>query len=214
MINRRTWNAATGLGPKHHASLPAQAVLTKDWIIRFRPNAGLRGVFAGRESGFCDPDSVMEECFVPERKWMKFEGFSGSLPKIMITCENLGAYIDLPVNESVMVIYSPGMDIEAASCLVKSLPDVPWAHFGDLDPEGFMIAESIARETSREIRIFIPAFAIDYMPGHPLKTGWNKVPDLPVFEDLKRAKRRIYQEVFLLDERLPGELALYAEGKL
>ncbi len=217
MINRRTWNAATGLGPKHQASLPAQAVLTKDWVIRFRPNIGLRGVFAGRESSICDPDSssAMEECLIPERKWMKFEVFSGVLPKIMITCENLGAYIDLPVNESMMVIYSPGMDIEAASCLVKSLPGVPWVHFGDLDPEGLMIAENIARAANRETRMFIPAFAIDYMPGSPLNTGWgNEVPDLPVFTDLKRAKRRIYQEVFLLDERLSGELALFADGKL
>lgn len=43
-INRRNWNAAAGLGPKHRAKAPANCVLTKDWVLRFRPNLGLIGV--------------------------------------------------------------------------------------------------------------------------------------------------------------------------
>lgn len=208
MLNRRTWNAAVGLGPKHQARLPAQTVLTKDWILRFRPNTGFCGVFAGKESHFCESDSVTTECMIPERAWMKFEEFSGVLPKAMVTCENLGAYIDLPVHESIMVIYSPGKDIEAASNIIKRLPGVPWVHFGDLDPEGIVIAESIAQEVHRKINMFVPSFVMDYLPGQPVKTEWTHIPDLPIFVELKQTRKRIFQEVFLLDERLPDELAV------
>lgn len=206
MINRRTWNAAVGLGPKHQARLPAQTVLTKDWILRFRPNTGLRGVFSGKEN--CLPESSsVTECIYPERTWMKFEIFVGVLPKVMVTCENLGAYIDLPVHETSMVIYSPGKDIEAASNVINKLPDVPWIHFGDLDPEGIDIANRIAQEVNRNPNIFIPSFVMEYLPGRPVKTEWDNIPNLPIFNELKLSRKRIFQEVFLLDERLPGELA-------
>ena len=68
------------------------------------------------------------------------------LPRAVITCENLGAYIDLPANESTLVIYSPGADTEAAVALLKMFPAAQWMHFGDLDPEGVEISKRIAGE--------------------------------------------------------------------
>lgn len=208
MINRRNWNAATGLGPKHHARLPSQATLTKDWILRFRPNAGLRGMFSTKEVDFCEMASIFTECAIPERSWIKLQQFSGVMPNIIVSCENLGAYVDLPVDDSVLVVYAPGADTEAASTFLKSLPNVPWIHFGDFDPEGVAIAKNIALQAGREARMFIPSFTADYVAGAaPVKSPWSEIPELPLFIDLKRMKKRIFQEVLMLDDRLSGELA-------
>lgn len=209
MVNRRNWNAAVGLGPKHKAKIPSNGVLTKDWTLRFRPNKGLIGQ---HEKGIVDlyeMATIWTECVVPERFWMSFTTISGVLPKTIITCENLGAYIDLPVSESTLVIYSPGADIEAAVSLLKMFPAVRWMHFGDLDPEGVDIAKRIAGHLKKEMKLVIPFFAEDYLDAaKPHETTWNDVPDIPLLLALKAKKKRIFQEVFMLDERLLDALKI------
>ncbi len=207
MLNRRNWNAAAGLGPKHEPQVPATATLTRDWVLRFRPNAGLRGVFVDQVVDFHEMASQLTECVMPERLWLRFRGFGGTLPRLAVTCENLGAYVDLALPDAAMVIYSPGADIEAAVALLRHLPDVRWIHFGDIDPDGLEIAESVARATGREPSLYIPSFAEEYLPGRPVETPWQKIPDSALFGELKRTQKRIFQEVFMLDHRLGGELA-------
>lgn len=210
MINRRNWNAAAGLGPKHEPQIASAATLTRDWVLRFRPNRGLRGVFADQDVDFHEMASALTECAVFERLWLRFKGFSGKLPKLAVTCENLGAYVDLPLPDTVMAIYSPGADIEAAATLIKHLPEVQWIHFGDIDQDGLEIAESLAKETSRELNLYIPSFAEEYLPGRPVETHWRKSPDSPLFKELRRTQKRIFQEVFMLDPRLGEEIAAMA----
>jgi len=209
MVNRRNWNAAVGVGPKHKAKMPSNGVLTKDWTLRFRPNKGLIGQ---HEKGIVDLDAmatIWTECLIPERFWMSFTTFSGVLPKTIITCENLGAYIDLPVSESTLVIYSPGADIEAAVSLLKMFPTVRWLHFGDLDPEGIEIAKRIAGELKKDMELVIPFFAEDYLDAAKShETIWNEVYDIPLLQALKDKKKRIFQEVFMLDERLLDALKI------
>lgn len=210
MLNRRNWNAAAGLGPKHEPQIAPTATLTRDWVLRFRPNRGLRGVFAEQEVDFHETASALTECAVPERLWLRFQGFRGAPPKLAVTCENLGAYIDLAIPDTAMAIYSPGADIEAAVALLKHLPDAQWLHFGDIDPDGLEIAESLARETGRELNLYIPSFAEEYLPGRPMETPWHKTPDSPLFRELRKTQKRIFQEVFMLDHRLGDELAAMA----
>jgi hypothetical protein len=209
MVNRRNWNAAVGLSPKHKAKIPAQCLLTKDWVLRIRPNKGLIGI---TDTGDVELDVVATmwtECVIPERAWMGFNGFAGVLPMSIITCENLGAYIDLPASETTLVVYSPGADTEAAVALLKLLPDVPWMHFGDLDPEGVDIARRIAKETGRVLKLAILGFANDYLDASmPVETPWGEVPDIPLLTELKKMKKRIFQEVFMLDKRLAEALAI------
>jgi hypothetical protein len=212
IINRRTWNAAAGLGPKHKPQIAPTAILTRDWVLRFRPNRGLRGVFAGQEVSFDEMASVLTECTVPERLWLRFTKFNGELPKLIVTCENLGSYIDLPLPDEAMAIYSPGADIEAAAAFIKQLPEIKWLHFGDIDPEGLEIAENLAKETRRQLNLYIPSFAEEYLPGRPVETRWNTLPDLPLFRELGRTQKRIFQEVFMLDSRLGDEIAAMARG--
>ncbi len=210
MLNRRNWNAAAGVGPKHEPQLAPTATLTRDWVLRFRPNRGLRGTFADEDVDFQEMAALLTECAVPERMWLRFKGFSGEWPKQMVTCENLGAYVDLPVPDGVMAIYSPGADIEAAAALIKRLPGVRWLHFGDLDPDGLEIGESLARETGRKLNLYVPSFAAEYLPGRPVKRSWGKSVDSPLLSELQKTQRRIFQEVFMLDPRLGQEIEAMA----
>lgn len=203
MVNRRNWNAAVGQGPKHKAKIPSQSLLTKDWVLRFRPNKGLEGVNDKGRINLSEMASEWTECVIPERAWVDFKEFSGVLPRVVITCENLGAYIDLPASESTLVIYSPGADTEAAVALLKMFPTAMWMHFGDLDPEGIDIAKRIAGEIGRDMKLLIPFFAEEYLDAaKPVETAWGEIPDIPLLMALKEKERRIFQEVFMLDGRL------------
>jgi len=203
MINRRNWNAAVGQGPKHKAKIPSQCLLTKDWVLRFRPNKGLEWVNDRGKINLAEMAAEWTECVITERAWVGFKAFYGVLPRAVITCENLGAYIDLPASESTLVIYSPGADTEAAVALLKMFPAAMWMHFGDLDPEGIDIAKRIAGEVGRDMNLLIPFFAEDYLDAaKPVETAWSEVPDIPLLVVLKEKKKRIFQEVFMLDRRL------------
>lgn len=211
LVNRRNWNAAAGLGPKHEAKLLASATLTKDWMLRFRPCDGLKGVFGGKEIRFDEMAELLTECAIPERLWLRLDGFSGAQPRLIVTCENLGAYIDLPLPNGAVAIYAPGADIEPAGGLVKFFPEANWIHFGDVDPDGLQISESLSSIAERQTTFFVPTFADEYLPGRPVETPWRKTPDRPLFDELRRTQKRIFQEVFLLDLRLAGEISAYCD---
>jgi len=208
-INRRNWNAAAGLGPKHQAKSPAGCVLTKDWVLRFRPNQGLIGIYGTEFIDFHEMAKQLTECPVPERAWARVESIAGTVPKLIVTCENVGAYIDFPATDSMLVVYSPGADIEAAVSLLRKVPSAPWVHFGDLDPEGIEIGKRIAAEAGREFRILIPSFAEEYLEdaARPVKTQWKVVSDMAILAKLRDRKCRIFQEVFMLDARLGKDVA-------
>ncbi len=216
LTNRRNWNAITGISPKHTAKLKCVSQLTNDWIIRFRPNPGLKAVIQGEEVQLDSISELFSECIFPERMWLNFEKFDGELPRVVITCENLGAFIDLPVPSYVMVVFSPGKDIVGPTEILKQLPDVTWFHFGDLDPYGIDIAKNLAAETQRDFSFYVPKFAEDYLPGARFDKQWGDIDELEqsVFVELKRRKRRIYQEVFMLDRRLSIDLDEYCRYRL
>lgn len=208
-INRRNWNAAAGLGPKHRAKAPANCVLTKDWILRFRPNRGLIGIRGDERVDLYEMARQWTECTISERAWAMFDAITGTAPRLVVTCENLGAYIDFPATDSMLVIYSPGADIEASAALLRKVPSAPWMHFGDLDQEGIEIGERLAAETGRTLRVYIPSFADEYLEdaARPMKTRWKDGAHLPLLAKLQGSKRRMFQEVFMLDARLANDVA-------
>lgn len=163
LVNRRNWNAIAGPGPKRQSVLVTEAFLTKDWVLRLRPNQGLTACWTGGETDLSVMAKTCTECLIPQRRWMGLHNFGGNLPRCVISCENLGAYIDLPLALEMMAVFAPGRDTEPAVQLLSKLPDTPWLHFGDLDPKGLDIAEQIARATDREVRRYIPTFAMEYM---------------------------------------------------
>lgn len=209
MVNRRNWNAISGLGPKRASLLETDADLTKDWVLRFRPNPGLVMVTDNGEVDLGLMAGTWTECLIPERAWRHLVRFTGLMPQCVITCENLGAYVDLPSLDNLLVVFAPGADTEPAIFLLKKLPESTWIHFGDLDPKGLAIAEQIATAAGRNLRLFIPSFAEEYLdPPQPAKGIWpQRLPSHPVLELLKARGTGIAQEAFMLDVRLLDEIA-------
>lgn len=207
MVNRRNWNAAVGLGPKNKAKLPASVALTKDWVLRFRANRGLVGHTDYGPIGLDAEVGRGNEFITSERAWQRITSIGGRLPEIAISCENLGAYIDLPVDSSVLVVFAPGADIEPASTLLGMLPTIRWIHFGDLDPVGITIGKSLAAKLARPLELFIPTFAGEYLgAARSPKKQWGDIPDISILKTLKDRKHGLFQEVFMLDGRLAGEI--------
>jgi len=211
MINRRTWAAIGGLGPKRKTISQANAVVTHDWIIRFRANRGLTGCWNDGDVNLWEMSSLWTECIVPQRRWLSFQCFMGKLPKKVITCENLGSYIDLDVSDDTLILFAPGNNIDPAVTLLKTLPlNVMWIHFGDLDPEGIEIAKKIAFESGRAERTYIPSFALEYVERAQKKDVEWKATEHPVLDALARHRVGIFQEVFMLDSRLKEDISAFS----
>jgi hypothetical protein len=174
-INRRNWCAISGAGPKHRQHRHSSDDLTVDWVLRLRPNQGLTAVLEDKEVDLYEIASLWTECVIPERAWANIKGFKGNLPKVIITCENLGAYIDIPDIPNAAIVYSPGKDIRSTVNLLDSLPSSGWIHFGDIDPEGVNIALQIAKKTKRPFSSFIPSFIEDYFDlSHRVRVSWKE----------------------------------------
>ncbi len=209
-INRRNWKSAAGLGPKRKSMLKTEATLTSDWVMRLRPNKGLVAIWEGGTTDLWEMTQIWTECPIPQRKWLTLHEFSGTTPTVIITCENLGAYIDLPLPENSLAVFSPGKHTEIAIELLAKLPTSKWVHFGDIDPEGLEIAEQIANASGRKMVLYIPSFATEYVElgmAQKKKVVWEIKSEHSVLKALTEREEGLYQEVFMLDVRLEEEIA-------
>jgi len=210
-INRHNWRAISGAGPKHQPRRVSLDILTKDWLLRVRPNEGLLAVMSGMEFDVYKIATQWGEWVIPERAWLEVSGFKGKLPNAVLTCENLGAYIDIPPLKDISIIYSPGNDFAPAVEFLKMLPlSVPWVHFGDLDPRGIEIASLIAQASLRPHRVYIPSFIQEYWDlAHKVRSKWGDIPcnGNPILNKLKANGRGMHQERVLLDARIGGDIA-------
>ncbi len=215
LVNRRTWNAIAGLGPKRRSMMNTEATLTIDWILRFRPNKGLIGRWNDERIDLWEFANNWNECPISQRKWMTFQGFEGVYPKAIITCENLGSYIDLKLDQEILVVFSPGNHIAPAVYLLGQFPcEVAWLHFGDLDPEGIEIGSKIAKASGRPEKMYIPSFAMDYIDRAQKKdVSWASSFENPVLAELARHRLGIFQEVFMLDSRLKEDISKHFSTK-
>ncbi|MEQ1739233.1 MAG: Wadjet anti-phage system protein JetD domain-containing protein [Methyloglobulus sp.] len=210
LINRRTWYSISGVGPKKKSLLNTpkdDVVLTQDTISRFRPNLGLEMEIDGHTMAISDLAQTLTEFSLSERGLRKVSAFKGILPSTIVTVENLGSYIDLALPSDMLVIFSPGTDIRSAIQLLKFFPVTKWIHFGDIDPEGIKIAYMIAKAVSRQPHIYIPSFAGDYLNrSQKKKVVWHETYGLPILSILKEKKIGIFQEIFMLDDRLSSDI--------
>ena len=87
----------------------------------------------------------------------------------MLTVENLGAYLDSPVPEDVLVVHVPGWNTRTTKDLLEGMGDVPLIHFGDLDPNGIAIVSHL-RRWRPEVRWFVPGFWEEYSDEKGLET--------------------------------------------
>lgn len=209
LINRRNWTAAGGLGPKRKGILETEATLTSDWVMRLRPNRGLVAQWDDHSTDLWEMAKSLTECPIPQRKWMRLQEFTGTLPAVVITCENLGAYIDLPLPENALAIFSPGKHIETAVELLKRIPVATWVHFGDIDQEGLDIADQLADATRRPIHRYIPSFCMEYIADDMAQNKdvkWQGTFEHPALKLLAERNLGVFQEVFMLDPRFDEDL--------
>lgn len=209
MINRRNWKAAGGLGPKRKGILETEATLTSDWVMRLRPNRGLVAQWDGQSTDLWEMAKIWTECPIPQRLWIQLQGFTGVLPAVVITCENLGAFIDIPLPDNALTVFSPGNHVVPAIELIKMLPAATWVHFGDLDPEGLAIAGQIADATRCPIHRYIPSFCMEYIADDMAQkkdVKWQGTFEHPALKLLAERDLGVFQEVFMLDPRLDEDL--------
>lgn len=208
LINRRNWGAVSGAGPKKKHKRASEDTITSDWVLRLRPNRGLCAMFGRKTLDLSTIADSLTECVIPQRGWMQISSFSGDLPQCIVTCENLGAFIDLPDIPGVCIVHAPGKDVGAAVAFLRAHCLGRWIHFGDIDPEGIRIAMLIGKRTDRPLDIYVPSFLSEYLDmSYHLTYPWGDVgKNLPDIEKLRMAGKGLLQEHYLLDKRLVQDL--------
>lgn len=187
--------------------LPGQKT-TGDDVMRIRSrNTGLAIVYKnGWLQSFDDETTQRTECTIPERQWLMKEQLIFKNIHLVMTVENLGAFVDLPLVDGLILLYVPGLNL-AHSALIQALPkQVPWVAFPDYDPNGLSIVRSMAQKIERPGRIWLPSYWRDQaaqrsreMVGAS-KRSWHDAPalDLPGLRDLGHW---LEQETLVLDHR-------------
>lgn len=217
-LNRKTWSAhAGGHSKSGYRTAPEDVLITTDEVLRLRASSGL--CFIGDDGATFSADAcqgMFGEVAVPERGLAHDWQMAGTLPKLVITVENVGAYVDLTVPSWVLLLHAPGRNTYLAAKFMDRVPaQVPWVHFGDVDPAGLNIALSLRSPIlSRQPVPWIPHVATALVETHslPLPAPWPERPlpsDLqrhPVLQWLRLRQRWLEHETIVLLPELQGEI--------
>lgn len=220
LLHHKTYAALT----KAHSKLAAVAAegitLTRDDVLRLRTPTGFALTDVAGAMTACD--AIMQalgEVVLPERSLLAGISPVPIALKCVMTVENLGAYLDMPIPEGVLLAHQPGWNSRLSRLFIHRLPqDVPWFHFGDLDPEGMEIYESLRQDESRVV-LWIPELWEDYLDTHylPLSKPWPHIsPDLagnPVVQTLIERRHWLEQEAIVTDTRLRQALDRLPSGQ-
>lgn len=216
-MNRRTAAAMVArhskasIGPFEQVVLE-EIDLTDDGLVRMRPNAGLEIYRQAVRHDARDLSALLGELVLTDRALRDGTRLGGRMPRAVLTVENLGAYLDVVVQDDVLVVHIPGWNTRTAKDLMGRLDDIPILHFGDLDPNGIMIVAHL-RHWRPAVRWLVPAFWETYTEGKGLKRQWPELQmpsDTPAWV-VALPERRLWleQEVIVTDPRL--EQAVEAE---
>lgn len=185
--------------------------VTYDDVLRLRSQGtDLRLTFTSnnRENVlFADDESRWRsECCLPERMLLDLLSVDMSSAQLIMTVENLGAYVDMPLVDGLILIFAPGLNyLPACRWISQYGQDIPWVHFPDLDPNGLTIARQLSHSLARACRIWLPDFwpsahQVNDMIGAG-KHAWDTAPDCLQLRQLKQEQRWIEQEVLVVDYR-------------
>ena len=189
--------------------------LTRDGIVRLRPNVGLilkRGKSSIHASTL---ESVTGEVVLNERALTNGTVLAGRQPAAALLVENLGPYLDVQVPEDWMIIHVPGWNTATVKHVLDHLGSVPLVHFGDLDPDGVEIVAHLRRSYPR-LRWAVPTFWKEYVPNRARQKAWpadialDGAPAL--VHELKQSSLWLEQETIVLDPRLPNALERALHG--
>ena len=213
-LNAKT--ATAYVGPHSKAGLTdarrtalAGIELTRDGIVRLRPNNGLMLERTDRRMDASTFVDIAGEVVLNERALRDGTRLTGVRPSAALLVENLGPYIDVRASEDWMVIHVPGWNTATATLVLEQLEDIPILHFGDLDPDGVKIVGHLRKEYPR-LRWVVPEFWKECVPDRAQKQPWPvdlDLTDAPAFvHELKDSGLWLEQETITLDPRLPGAL--------
>lgn len=213
-LNRRTAAALTAAHSKSTLTLARQVALgtvqlLHDGLLRLRPPPGL---IAHTPAGTLDLSGVaaiLGEVGIAERAFRDGLCFQGAIRAVLLV-ENLAAWRDMPHPPGWLLAHVPGWDTTDTDYLFRALPQVPFVHFGDLDPAGVRILRHLRRKAP-DLLWFTPDFWFDDAGALPVKTGrWPRNLDLSFaptpIQALAARGQWLEQERIVLDPRLPAAL--------
>jgi hypothetical protein len=211
-VHRKVWNAVSSAGSKVPSRIVTEATLTDDWAQRGRVNCPTVLNTPVGDVDLLQQTRLLGEFSIPERCWREASGFSGELPRLVLTVENLGALVDLSLPTRSMVLFSQGAAVHGSAAILRALPEAQRYHFGDLDNAGIESGFKLAELALRHPHFYIPSFAAEYLArATPTRQPWRRPPPAhPITDELVRRDAWLEQEVFLLDERLHAELEAIA----
>ena len=221
-LNTKT--ASAMVGPHSKARLTDRRIealgdveLTRDGIVRLRPNVGLRLARSGTSIDASTLVSIAGEVVLNERALTSGTVVTGRRPAAALLVENLGPYLDLQAPANWMTIHVPGWNTVTVKLLLDQLSATPLVHFGDLDPDGALIVAHLRRSYPR-LTWAVPGFWNEHVPDRARRTSW---PDDLVLDgapalvhELKQSGLWLEQEAIVLDARLTKGLeeALHGDG--
>jgi hypothetical protein len=169
-LNCKTWSAWVRAHSKSgYANPPEGLTLTADDILRVRANDGLcRSSQGGDVFDLEICQRLAHETVLPERAFTVAWTLMGILPDLILTVENLDAFVDIQNPANCLLLLSPSWNDNLAKQFISRLPEnIPWLHFGDIDPNGLRIGKAFTAGT-RKPEIWIPRAAAVLLGTHSL----------------------------------------------
>ncbi|TCO82710.1 hypothetical protein EV699_104102 [Plasticicumulans lactativorans] len=216
-LNQRVQQALWGAHSKQARDELHRVPPSADGVLRLRCAPGLELCLGGTPLGTGERTAREGEIVLAERALDAGLGWDAPGPAGLITVENLGAYVELPLPQRWAVLWVPGHDQALA---LRHLPALAggrgWLHFGDLDGAGLAIGERLAAALGRAPAPFIPEWWGEYLEaGFGLTPAaaaapWPEAPSgerHPLLATLAERGLWLEQEAILLDRRLPASLA-------
>jgi hypothetical protein len=182
--------------------------ITRDGIVRLRPNAGLELASPTRSFAAADLAALIGEVIIPQRALADGTRLAGVLPKAILLVENLGPYLDLAAPPDWLIAHVPGWNTTAIKILLETVREIAVVHFGDLDPAGVRIHAHL-REARPDLTWFVPDFWREHL-GRGLPCTWpedlvvDEAP--PLVREVARLGVWLEQEIIAVDERLYATL--------
>lgn len=197
-----------------------QQTITQDYLLRMRSaNTGLTISYRNGLIQSVDEETLQRtECMVSERLWLNKKSISFKQIKLVLTVENLGAFVDMPLVDGLLLIYAAGNNLPNSALVLQALPqDIPWAAFPDYDPNGLLIVKTIAEKTERPANIWLPDYWQDQAQQRSRemlgknKRPWQAAPAISL-PGLRDKNRWLEQENLVLDQRCEKALIELVEN--